>query len=211
LLDNGLDAFVARAVLASKAERSIDVQYFLYDNDLVGKLFTEQLFKAADRGVRVRILVDDMVMEGQDLGAAVLNNYPNIEVRLFNPFLRGGVRYLQIITRYSSATRRMHNKSFTVDNQVTILGGRNIENEYFDADPDFVFADLDVLCIGPVAKDVSDQFDIYWNSELAYPVSALVNKVPTQEEIQQKRNELSDFVAEQTGSPYVKALLNSNL
>ena len=211
LLGNGLDAFVARAVLASRAERSIDLQYFMYHNDLVGRLLEDQLIKAADRGVRVRILVDDIAMGGQDLGAAALDNYPNIEVRLLNPFLRGGFRKTQMITRYSSATRRMHNKSFTVDNQATILGGRNIGNEYFDADPDFAFSDLDVLCIGPVAKDVSVEFDIYWNSELAYPASVLVDKVPTQEEIQQERKELSDFVAEQKDSPYLEALRNSNL
>jgi putative cardiolipin synthase len=211
LLGNGLDAYVARAVLVSKAERSIDLQYFIYHDDLIAKLLTDQLIKAADRGVRVRILLDDMFMGGDGLGAAALDNYPNIEVRLFNPFLRGGVRYTQFITRYSSATRRMHNKSFTVDNQATILGGRNIGSEYFDADPDFAFSDLDVLCFGPVAKDVSVQFDIYWNSELAYPASALVDKLPTQEEIQQKRRGLSDFVVEQKDSPYVKALLNSNL
>jgi len=211
LLGNGLDAFVARAVLASRAERSIDVQYFLYHNDLVAKLFTDQLIKAADRGVRIRILLDDMGMGGRDLGAAALDNYPNIEVRLLNPFIRGGSRSLQFLTRYSSSTRRMHNKSFTVDNQATILGGRNIGNEYFDADPDFAFSDLDVLCIGPVVKDVSDEFDLYWNSELAYPASVLIDTPPTLEEIQQKRKELSDFVAEQNDSPYLEALRNSNL
>jgi putative cardiolipin synthase len=211
LLGNGLDAFVARAVLASKAERSIDLQYFIYHDDLVARLLTDQLIKASDRGVRVRILVDDIATGGQDLGAAALDNYPNIEVRLLNPFIRDGARALQFLTRYSSATRRMHNKSFTVDNQVSILGGRNIGNEYFDADPDFVFSDLDVLCIGPVAKDVSEEFDLYWNSELAYPASVLLDTLPTQEEIQQKRKELSDFVANQNDSPYLEALRNSDL
>ena len=131
LLGNGLDAFIARAVLASMAERSIDLQYFIYHDDLVGNLLADQLIKAADRGVRVRILLDDIEMGGKDLGVAVLESHPNIEVRLLNPFLRGGDRSVQFLTRYSSATRRMHNKSFTVDNQATILGGRNIGNEYF--------------------------------------------------------------------------------
>ena len=211
LLDNGLDAFVARAVLAGRAERSIDLQYFMYHNDLVANLLTDQLIKAADRGVRIRILVDDIDMGGRDLGAAAMDNYPNIEVRLLNPFLRGGGRSSQFLTRYSSATRRMHNKSFTVDNQATILGGRNIGNEYFDADPDFAFSDLDVLCIGPVVKDVSDQFDLYWNSELAYPASVLVDTPPTQEEIQQKIKALVGFVAEQADTPYLEALRNSDL
>ena len=179
LLENGLDAFVARALLAEYAERSIDVQYYLYHNDLTGKLLTHQLRKAADRGVRVRILVDDMGLAGRDLGSAVLDSHPNIEVRIFNPFSRNVGRLSQLLTRFGAVTRRMHNKSFTVDNEVTILGGRNIGNEYFDADPDIAFADLDVLLIGPVVGNVSAAFDVYWNSEFVYPINVLVNRAPT--------------------------------
>lgn len=211
LLGNGLDAFVARAVLAHYAERSIDVQYYLYHNDLVGRLFTDQLLKAADRGVRVRLLVDDMGLVGRDLGAAVMDSHPNMEVRIFNPFSRKTSRLSQFLTRMGSVTRRMHNKSFTVDNQATILGGRNIGNEYFEADPDLAFADLDVLAIGPVVNEVSASFDLYWNSELAYPASVLKGEPPTLEEIEQKRQQLNDFVAQQTDSEYLKALRNSNL
>jgi len=108
-------------------------------------------------------------------------------------------------------TRRMHNKSFTVDSQATILGGRNIGNEYFEADPDLAFADLDVLAIGPVARDVSTAFDQYWNSELAYPVSVLVDEPPTPEEIEQKRRQLKEFVAAQADSAYLQALRSSEL
>ena len=178
LLPNGLDAFVARAVLANHAERSIDAQYYLYHKDLVGNLFSDLLLKAADRGVRVRLLVDDMGLAGRDLGAVALDSHPNLEVRIFNPFSRNVGRASQFVTRLGSVTRRMHNKSFTVDNQVTILGGRNIGNEYFDADPDLEFADLDVMAIGPVAGEVSSVFDRYWNSELAYPASVLVKGEP---------------------------------
>ena len=134
LLGDGLDAFVARALLAQSAERSIDAQYYLFHNDLVGALFVDQLLKAADRGVRVRLLVDDMDMGGRDLGAAVADSHPNMEVRFFNPFSRNVGRTSQFVTRMSSVTRRMHNKSFTVDNQMTILGGRNIGFEIFVAD-----------------------------------------------------------------------------
>jgi putative cardiolipin synthase len=158
LLANGLDAFVARAVLSHRAERSIDVQYYLYHNDLVGKLFSDLLLKAADRGVRVRLLVDDMDFAGRDLEVVAMDSHPNMEVRIFNPFSRSVSRASQFVTRLGSVTRRMHNKSFTVDNQVTILGGRNIGNEYFDANPDLAFADLDVMVIGPVAKEVSSFF-----------------------------------------------------
>ena len=211
LLPNGLDAFVARAVLARYAERSIDAQYYLFHNDKVGALFLNELLKAADRGVRVRLLVDDMDMGGRDLGAAVADSHPNMEVRFFNPFSRKTGRISQFVTRYGSVTRRMHNKSFTVDNQVTILGGRNIGNEYFAADPDLEFADLDVQVIGPAAKEVSRSFDLYWNSELAYPVTALKGEPPTVQEIQQKRQKLDDFVATQKDSEYMQALRNSNL
>jgi putative cardiolipin synthase len=154
LLGSGLDAFVARAVLAHYTERSIEAQNYLLHTDLVGVLFIDLLLKAADRGVRVRLLVDDMDLEGRDLGAAVLDSHSNMKVRLFNPFSRKTSRISQFLTRLGSVTRRMHNKSFTVDNQVTILGGRNIGNEYFEADPDIAFADLDVLAIGPIAGEV---------------------------------------------------------
>lgn len=211
LLGNGLDAFVARAVMANVAERSIDAQYYLLHNDKVGALFIDQLLKAADRGVRVRLLVDDMDLGGRDMGAAVLDSHPNMEVRIFNPFSRKVGRMSQFVTRFGSVTRRMHNKSFTVDNQVAILGGRNIGNEYFEADPDLAFADLDVLVIGQEVRDVSYAFDLYWNSELAYPALVLKGKPPTAEEIDRKRQKLSQFVSEQSDSAYLAALRNSNL
>ena len=117
----------------------------------------------------------------------------------------------QYLTRMGSVTRRMHNKSFTVDRQATILGGRNIGNEYFEADPDLAFADLDVLGVGPVAREVSTAFDRYWNSELAYPVSVLIGEPPTPEEISRMRRQLEEFVAAQADSVYLKALRDSDL
>ena len=212
VLGNGLDAFVARAVLSQYAERSIDVQYYLYHNDLVGKLFTDLLLKAADRGVRVRLLVDDMDLADRDLGVAAMDSHPNIEVRIFNPFSRNVGRTSQFVTRLGSVTRRMHNKTFTVDNQVSILGGRNIGNEYFDADPDLEFEDLDVMAIGPVAKKVSSVFDQYWNSELAYPASVLLKgELPTRETVDEIRGKLNQYVADQGDSEYLRALRNSDL
>jgi len=211
LLGNGLDAFVARALLADGAERSIDVQYYLYHNDLVGALFTDQLIKAADRGVRVRLLVDDMDLEDRDLGVAIIDTHPNIEIRIFNPFSRNTSRILQFVTRMGSVTRRMHNKSFTVDNQVAILGGRNIGDEYFDADPDLAFSDLDVVIIGPKVNEVSASFDLYWNSELVYPVSVLLDKPHAPEEIKQKFQKLNEFAERQNDSDYIQSLRNSDL
>ena len=211
LLGDGLDAFVARAVFAHLAERGIDVQYYLYHSDLVGRLLTDQLLQAADRGVRVRVLVDDMDLSGRDFNVAAADSHPNLEIRIFNPFSRRTGRIFQFVTRAGEVTRRMHNKSFTVDGKVTILGGRNIGNEYFEADPDLAFADLDVIAVGPAAREVSTAFDLYWNSELAYPVSALVDEPPTPEEAWQMRQQLDDFVAAQAESAYLSALRNSDL
>jgi len=211
LLNNGLDAFVARARLAQLAEKSIDTQYYMIHNDVVGSLFVNQLIKAAKRGVRVRLLVDDIDQEGRDFGAAVLDSQPNIEVRIFNPFARNRGRISQYITGFGKQTRRAHNKSFTVDNQMTILGGRNIGDEYFEADPEMGFVDLDVLALGPVANQVSVSFDHYWNSELSYPISALVKKPPTDNEITQRKSEFDAFVGKLFDSEYLKALRDSDL
>jgi cardiolipin synthase C len=211
LLSNGLDAFVARAVLAEIAEHSLDVQYYLYHDDLVGNLFTGFLWQAAERGVRVRLLVDDMGLDGRDESVIALDSHPNIELRIFNPFDRDIGRGVQFVTGLGSITRRMHNKSFTADNVVTIVGGRNIGNEYYDADPTLDFADLDVLVIGDVVKDVSNSFDLYWNSPLAYPVTTIIKQRLSQEELQEREQKLSAFMEEQKTSEYMTALLNAEL
>jgi len=210
-LGRGLDAFVARAVLARFAERSIDAQYYLYHDDLVGNLFTAELVRAAERGVRVRLLVDDMAIGDRDLGAAILASHPNIEVRLFNPFARDGSKLLQFITRFGSVTRRMHCKSFIVDNQAAILGGRNIGDEYFEAGHDLAFTDLDVMVIGPVVQKVSDFYDLYWNCDLAYPAEAIRGAPIKPKEAAAARREHLEFVQAQQESPYLKALRESHL
>lgn len=211
LLDNGLDAYVARAVLSEAAERSLDLQYYLYHNDVVGNLLGHSILKAADRGVRVRLLVDDMGLAGRDISIATLASHPNIEIRIFNPFSRKYFRVLQFLTRFGDVTRRMHNKSFTVDNNVTIVGGRNIGNEYFDADPSMAFGDLDVIAIGQVVNDVSQSFDEYWNSPLSYPIETLRGAETSLEDLNDLRPEIEQYVKEQEESAYYEALLHSNL
>ena len=209
VLGNGLDALVARAALASLADRSLDVQYYLFHDDLVGGLLAYQLLQAADRGVRIRLLLDDMGLEDRDEGIALLDSHPNIEVRIFNPFSRGMMRTLQLLTRFGKVTRRMHNKTFIADNSVAIAGGRNIGNEYFDADPDLAFGDLDVQVLGPVVRKVSASFDEYWNSELSYPVSALHKKI-SYAELEKIRPHWDELVMKEQDSAYVKALKNSD-
>lgn len=211
LLDDALDAFVARIHLARIAEGSIDTQYYMIHDDVVGSLFIDSLYQAAERGVRVRLLVDDMDQEGRDTGAAILDSHPNVEVRIFNPFSRDTVRAVQFITGFGRQTRRAHNKSFTVDNQATILGGRNIGDEYFNADPELAFMDLDLLSVGPVAHAVSSSFDLYWNNELSYPISSLVKNIPTGEESAQRKKQFDEFVAQQYESQYLQHLRDSDL
>ena len=168
------DAFAARALLAAHAEKSLDVQYYIWHGDQTGYLLFEALLKAAERGVRVRLLLDDINTSGLDPTIAVLDAHPNIEVRLYNPVAQRGARALNFLTDFERVNRRMHNKSFTVDNQVSIVGGRNIGNEYFAAGEGVAFVDLDVIAIGPAVRDVSNQFDLYWNSPSAYPAASLV-------------------------------------
>ena len=133
LLDDGLDAFAIRKVLLENAERSIDLQYYIWHDDLTGNLMLEQVRAAAGRGVRVRLLLDDNGIAGLDDVLRWMADLPNIEVRLFNPFRSRRFKPLDFLFRFRRANRRMHSKSFTVDNQVTIVGGRNIGDEYFAA------------------------------------------------------------------------------
>lgn len=211
LLASGLDAFVARAALAQVAEKSIDAQYYMIHNDLTGAIFASQLLKAADRGVRVRVLIDDMDLEGRDKGLFAFASHPNISLRVFNPFDRQSQRTLQFLTRFGSVTRRMHNKSFTVDNQATIVGGRNIGDEYFDADPLLAFADLDLIAIGPVVNQVSASFDEYWNSSMAYPIAVLRPDLTEQGDLEKGKKELTEYLSEEPVINYLQALENSAL
>ena len=212
LLPGGVDAFCARAALARRAERSIDAQYYLLHDDMIGKLFLDLLLRAAERGVRVRLLIDDMALNPRkDLVVAALDTHPNIEIRVFNPFGRGSSRWLQFLARFGDVTRRMHNKSFTVDNQVTVVGGRNIGNEYFEADPDLRFGDLDVLAVGPVVQEVSSAFDLYWNNARSYPVKTLLKGNPGAGRLAETSRLLAEFSASQSDSDYLQALRSSRL
>ncbi len=199
LVTDGIEALAARLILADKAERSIDTQYYLLYDDMCGFLFVNALLKAADRGVRVRILLDDMTTKGYDAGMAAFESHPNIELRIFNPFHKRKVRAFSFLTDFSRVNHRMHNKSFTVDNQITIVGGRNIGNEYFDASQDVNDADLDLISIGPVVNDVSKHFDIYWNNQASVPALALVNiakETITLDEVRERFSTIEDEALE---------------
>jgi putative cardiolipin synthase len=174
-LTSGREAFAARVLLARGAERSIDAQYYIWHADTTGDILFEALWEAADRGVRVRLLLDDLNTGGLDGTIAALASNRNIEVRLFNPFASRSLRAGDFVGDFSRVNRRMHNKSFTVDNQASIVGGRNVGDEYFGAySASEQFADLDALVAGAVVAEVSQEFDAYWNSPAAYPATALV-------------------------------------
>ncbi|MEQ6887820.1 phospholipase D family protein [Halomonas sp. CS7] len=171
------DAFAARIVMAHAAERTLDVQYYIWHPDITGMLLFEALYEAAERGVRVRVLLDDSGTGGIDAELAALASHPNIQVRLFNPFVVRSPKWVGFLTDFSRANRRMHNKSFTADNQVSVIGGRNIGDEYFGATGDVTFSDLDVLGVGEVVDDVSTDFDRYWSSGSSYPVPLILPDV----------------------------------
>ena len=174
-LPRGMDAFAARVVLIRAADHSIDTQYYMWHQDVVGQFLVHELIDAANRGVRVRVLVDDMYgSDGEDTWLA-MDAHPNIEVRLFAPYSRRQPKVLQFLTRFNDVNARMHTKTFTVDNVATVIGGRNIGDEYFGANTALEFADNDVLAIGAPAQSVARVFNDYWNADYSYSVSRLLS------------------------------------
>ena len=174
MIVDGIDALGARVRIASRADRSIDMQYYLIHGDVAGVLLIDTLVEAADRGVRVRILVDDVLTKGTDRALVALDAHPNIQIRVFNPFTNRTFRSLNFVTDFNRVNRRMHNKVFIADNLVAIVGGRNIGDEYFAAREDFNFGDLDAVALGPVVPELSGMFDLYWNHRLAVPVDQAI-------------------------------------
>lgn len=175
-LSRGTEAFAARMLLARQAQSSIDVQYYIWHDDLTGTLLLDALRAAAARGVRVRLLLDDNGIAGLDARLAALNGLPNFEVRLFNPFVLRSPKFANYLFDFFRLNRRMHNKSFTVDNVATVIGGRNVGDEYFGTGSSSIFLDLDVLAVGQVVPDVSSDFDRYWSSAATYPIELIVDE-----------------------------------
>ena len=204
-LTDGIDALGARLALIERAERTIDAQYFLMKPDSAGHLFVMKLLEAADRGVRVRLLLDDIFTTVKDDVFVVMDQHPNIEMRIFNPVSRDGVYQLNYLGHFKLANRRMHNKSFTVDNQVSIVGGRNIADEYFELLTDAEFVDFDMLAVGPVAAEVSVTFDRFWNHKLSVPVEAL-DRNKNLPDLETARANVDKEIVEASESIYGRAL-----
>ena len=202
LIPTGEWGFRGRTGLSNQAERSIDVQYYIWETDTAGSILAERILQAADRGVRVRMLLDHVTTKDTDFKFARMDQHPNIEIRLFNPFSNRGFRGLEFLFSLERLNHRMHNTAFIVDNAIAIVGGRNIGDNYFGVDTAENFRDLDLALAGPVVQDVSRSFDKYWNSEFAVPSEAIIEERLSEDEFLQKKAELYRWVDEVKDYPY---------
>lgn len=180
ILEKGEEALIGRAWLAQHAQRSIDVQYFIWSIDNIGILAAEQLLSAAERGVAVRVLVDDLLIDAPDRTLLLLSAHPNAQIRIYNPNLTVGVgfwgRLVNAVTKFREINQRMHDKTAIFDNVAGITGGRNMADEYFDYDHEYNFRDRDVLLIGQAVADMTENFNEFWNSEFAVPVEEILGE-----------------------------------
>ena len=182
ILNVGVDGFLARLEMINAAERTLDLQYYIFRGDETGRLLTDALSRAAERGVRVRVLVDEAERVPGDEQLLALSGHAGIEIRVFNPWRYRGnhnfLRDIEFILHHSRLDYRMHNKMLVVDGAVALAGGRNIGDQYFQVDPQSQFADDDVFVGGPITRDLSSKFDEFWNSQLAIPAEALEHRDP---------------------------------
>jgi putative cardiolipin synthase len=209
LITEGTEAFVTRVQSARVAMRSLDIQTYIWHADLTGVYFAEQLLAAADRGVRVRLLLDDMDARAKNDGYAALAAHPNIDIRMFNPFASrsGTLAFIgEGLTSFGRINRRMHNKTWIADNRLAIVGGRNVGDEYFGASDEMNFVDLDFAMIGPIVRDASASFDKYWNSPSAYPIELLDASAENLSALQKLRSKVSAHTQQAHDSRYARAL-----
>ncbi|GIZ13740.1 phospholipase D family protein [Pseudomonas sp. NCCP-436] len=198
LLDDSEQAFAARAELIRAAGSSLDLQYYIMHDGLSTRTLIDEVLQAADRGVRVRILLDDTASDGRDYEISLLAAHPNIQVRVFNPLHLGrtiGVtRVLGRALQLGRQHRRMHNKLWLADSSAAIVGGRNLGDEYFDAEPTFNFTDIDLLAVGPVAEQLAHSFDQYWNSALSKPIRQFLYWPASSRDLRQARKRLQAYL-----------------
>ena len=204
------DAFAARLFLIDHATTSLDVQYYIYKVDTIGKVFAAHLLLAAHRGVKVRILMDDLSTSGKDEQWQKLASHPNIELRLFNPnMLRTSFRNLALLFNINSLGKRMHNKSLIADGSAAIIGGRNIGDDYFASSAKTLFLDYDILAIGKVVPEIYKAFDLYWNSKESVPSEYILDNSNKQSYLSHKKD-LKKEIKMFDESPAGKAILNSD-
>jgi cardiolipin synthase C len=213
LLKEGPEAFAVRIQSARMAERSLDVQTYIWHADLTGGFIAHELLAAADRGIKVRMLLDDMDARAKNAGYAAMSAHPNIDVRMFNPFATrsGALRFVgEGVSSFDRINRRMHNKTWIADNRIAVAGGRNIGNEYFGASDEVNFVDLDFAMMGPVVRDASASFDKYWNSPSSYPIELLDKEAVNEVELQKLRTRLAEALKDAGNSRYARALREDN-
>ena len=210
LFASGKDAFTLRVQMAARAQRTLDVQYFIFRDDDTGQLLMSAILHAASRGVHVRMLVDDTEARGREDRVALLAAHPNVKVRLYNPFYYRGsltaVRDAEFVMTISRLNYRMHNKLFIADNEVAVVGGRNVADAYFDTGNEPQFGDYDVFALGPIARELSRSFDEYWNCPLAIPVGALLAPPPTVQRLKDVEAQLAEHVAAMHDSVQERAI-----
>lgn len=179
----GRNAFSVRIAMTQLAEQTLDLQYYIWESDETGLILAEHLVRAADRGVRVRLLVDDMGIDAEDVAIASMDAHPNIEISIFNPFANRKAKMFDFITDMGRVNHRMHNKIMVMDNSFAIVGGRNIGDHYFSVNSDTNFRDLDIAAVGPVVREISNVFDHFWNGEWSVPIAAFIERPYTQTDL----------------------------
>ncbi len=213
VLEYGEQSLVGRAWLARHAQRSIDVQYFIWSSDNVGTLAAEGLLRAAERGVKIRVLVDDLMIDAPPEAMLALARHPNVEVRIYNPQHTVGVGFFRrignLLTDFRRINQRMHDKTVIVDGVVAITGGRNMADEYYDFDHAYNFRDRDALVIGQAVQTMGANFAAFWNSELSRPVEELINAPVSDERATAVWAELHQYAADSANfNPKVRAAVD---
>jgi putative cardiolipin synthase len=209
LVSDGREAFAIRHLTARAAARSLDVQTYIWHDDLTGLVLATALLDAAERGVKVRLLLDDVDARAKQYTMAALDTHPNIEIRVFNPLAsRSGTLSMafEFLGNFGRLNHRMHNKSWIADNRLAVVGGRNLGDEYFSASDDVNFVDLDFAMIGPVVRDVSASFDRFWNSAASYPVAVLQKDALGEADLQALKDRFGPAYEKAKQSPYAESL-----
>ncbi len=183
LIPYGQEAFTSRIAMTEMAEKSLDLQYYLWHSDNSGTLLAHHLIKAADRGVKVRILMDDIGLAGYDSIIAAMDTHPNIQIRIFNPFALRSLHIFNYIHDFDRVNHRMHNKAFIMDNTIAIIGGRNIGDEYFAVSSESNFRDLGIAAAGPIVRQISTVYDYFWNGSRSVPIAVLAGRIYTQKDL----------------------------
>ncbi|MCZ6805087.1 MAG: phospholipase D-like domain-containing protein [Proteobacteria bacterium] len=199
VLEKGQESLLGRAWLTDHAKESIDVQYFIWSNDNVGILAAEALLRAAERGVKVRVLVDDLLIMAEDETLIALASHPNINIRIYNPGHSVGIskwkRFLNLITNFRKLNQRMHNKIAVFDEKYGITGGRNMADEYYDFNQTYNFRDRDILLVGKTVSDMKNMFDEYWRNSLSIKIKSLLDRDLTNIKVSKTKSILDELHA----------------